>query len=268
LKSVRYRGLDLWIGSTLTLTQFSDRVVLMGSRKSLEAAIDRNLEETHTYSPLLISGARLAPTSDLWVVASELPDPLASIFVPLDLPAGSNPRNFEGGINLREGLDVGAIFDAGSEARAGEVAATIRKSIPLFPAVAKGLQVAASGRSVTLALHVGSGDLQASLRQPDTSLASQTPAVPPQPTVNPSAPNPSTLNHVNQASTTPRALSAPMALTAPAGPVTTTAPPSPKDKAAPPVAVSPAPAKHEPQIIRIYGLAEGTREIILPKEPR
>ena len=70
----------------------------------------------------------------MWVVATELPDPLASVFVPLDFPAGKHIGYFEGGISLREGLDAGAIFDAGTEIAAAEVAAAIRKSIPQFPA--------------------------------------------------------------------------------------------------------------------------------------
>jgi hypothetical protein len=252
LRSVRYRGFDLWIGSALNVAQFNDRVVLVGARKSLEAAIDRSLADTHTYSPLLMAGARLARTRDLWVVATELPDPLASIFVPLDFRNGKPVGNFEGGVSFHEGLDAGAIFDAGSESGAAEVAATIRKSIPQFAAVAKGLQIAASGRSVTLALQVAGGDLRASLRQADAG-AAQAQAVPSQPTPAPPPAGPKFPTIVT-----------PMAAVT----VATVAPSAPKDKAAPATAVSLAPTKPEPQIIRIYGLAEGTREIILPKEPQ
>ena len=59
--------------------------MLVGARKTLQAAIDRSLMETgRTYSALLPRAARFSQTGDLWVVAVKLPDPLASLFVPLD----------------------------------------------------------------------------------------------------------------------------------------------------------------------------------------
>jgi hypothetical protein len=274
LKLTTYRGFDLWIEpavSALSICQFNERVVLIGSVKSLRAAIDRSLAETRTYSPLLIQGARLARTRDLWAVATELPDPLASIFIPLEVTAGS-VRNFEGGITVREGLELGAILDAGSEAGAAEFAAGIRKSIPQFPAVAKGLQVATNGSSVTLALQVPKDALQASLRREDADNAS--PIEPPV-TFTP-APAP-------RASTAPPAPKAPAAPPAPKTPAVrptlaaSPAPPAPKPlpaPAAPSDAVVPASTaavdrvKPEPQVIRIYGLDGGPREIVLPpKEP-
>jgi hypothetical protein len=273
LKLSSYRGFDLWVplaASELSVLQFNERVVLIGSVKSLRAAVDRSLVETRTYSPLLIQGARLARTRDLWAVAAALPDPLASIFVPLEV-ASSNVRNFEGGITLREGLDLGAILDAGSEAGAAEVAGSIRKSIPQFPGVVKGLQVATNGSSVTLALQVPNDVLQASLRRGDSEVASESepPGTLPAP-VAPrasAAPAPKT-PAVSQAS---KVSAAPVAASpAPPAPGPPPAPIAPSD--APVVASASAvavePAKPERQVIRIYGLDEGTREIVLPpKEP-
>ncbi len=280
LKLSSYRGFELWVAlmsstgltsnaapSALSLCQFNERVVLIGSVKTLRAAIDRSLAETRTYSPLLIQGARLARTRDLWAVATELPDPLASIFIPLDVASG-NIRNFEGGITLREGLELGAILDGGSEAGAAEVAASVRKSIPQFPAVAKGLQVATNGSSVTLALQVPKDILQASVREPDADAPLQT-----EPHVT------FTGSKVSAAATAPKASPAPAALKSsevrPAL-AASPAPPASKPLAAPvatsaatgPAVTAVEPAKPEPQIIRIYGLDGGPREIRLPpKEP-
>ena len=273
LKLASYRGFDLWVPSTsnmpsnpgasaLSVLQFNERVVVIGSIKSLRSAIDRNLSETRTYSPLLIQGARLARTRDLWAVATELPDPLASIFVPLEVTAGS-VRNFEGGITLREGLDLGAILDAGSEAVASEVAAGIRKSIPQFSAVAKGLRVETNGSSVTLALQVANDELQSSLRRGEAegSVASDPPATLPAPLApkGPAAPAAAKASPMHSASKGSAAPPASKPLPAPTAPSAVAVPAS---------TIAVDPAKAEPQIIRIYGLDEGTREIRLPpKQP-
>lgn len=284
LKLSSYHGFDLWVplmssaaasasinpgAAALSLCQFNERVVLIGSVKSLRAAIDRSLTETRTYSPLLIQGARLARTRDLWAVATDLPDPLASIFVPLEVTAGS-VRNFEGGITLREGLDLGAILDAGSEAAAAEVAGSIRKSIPQFPGVVKGLQVATNGSSVTLALQVPKDILQASVRggaDADAPLQTEPPVT-------------FTGSKVSAAASTPKPSPAPAALkssevrpalaASPVAPPPNPLPPptAPSDAPVPASGAAVEPAKPEPQIIRIFGLDEGPREIRLPpKEP-
>jgi len=266
LKLSIYRGFEIWgpgmsrstsstestsnAGEpTLSVVQFNERVVLIGSVKSLRAAIDRSLAETRTYSPLLIQGARLARTRDLWAVATELPDPLASIFVPLEVTAGS-VRNFEGGITLHEGLELGATLDAGSEAVAAAVAGSIRQSIPQFSAVAKGLQVTTDGSSVTLGLQVANDVLRASLRRGGAEVPLE--SEPPVMLAAPLAPQP---------------------LPPPASKASAVGPES-KGSAVPSTPTAPAstaavePAKPEPQIIRIYGLDEGPREIVLrPKEP-
>jgi hypothetical protein len=275
LKLSSYRGFDLWVplaASDSGVLQFNERVVLIGSVKSLRAAVDRSLAETRNYSPLLIQGARLAHTRDLWAVATALPDPLASIFVPLEV-SGGNVRNFEGGITLREGLDLGAILDAGSEAGAAEVAGSIRKSIPQFPGVVKGLQVATNGNTVTLALQVPNEVLQASLRRGEAEVTSESepPVTLPAP-IAPrasAAPAPQTLA-ARPASRDSAAPSQVAASPAPPAPNPVPAPIAPSDA---PIVGSPSgvavePAKPERQVIRIYGLDEGTREIVLPpKEP-
>jgi len=214
LRPAVYRGVELWISpgkTTLSVAQVSDQLLLIGLHKTLEAAIDRSLAETgRRYSPLLARAARYAQTQDLWVISTQLPDPLASLFVPLDAEA----RSFEGAISVRDGLQLEAALDAGSEEAAAQVAENLRQSIPNLPGVVRGLKVTVAAENVMLTMRVNRDQLSASLRQ--TSVASPTAA-------------------------------------------------SPAPAAATPKAENPA----RPQIIRIIGLDEGPREIVLPpvKQP-
>jgi hypothetical protein len=218
LKPVRYRGIDLWISpgkETLSVAQLSEQVVLVGMRTTLEAAVDRSLTDTsavRSHSALLNRGGRFADTSDLWVVSNQLPDPLANIFVPLDIDA----RSFDGMMSLRTGLRAGlhveATLNAVSPSNAQSIADDLRDSIPELPAVARGLQVKTTAGFVQLSLDMTGEQFEASLRHPAA---------------------------------------------APAAPVVA-------KEVAP---VPPPPRKPEgPQIVRIFGLDDGPREIVL--DPR
>jgi hypothetical protein len=215
LKPAAYRGVDLWISrakTEMSLARLNDQLLLMGSRKTLEDAIDRSLAETERRnSPLLARAARFAQAWDLWVVASQLPDPLASLFVPLDADADW----FEGGVSLRSGLEVSAVLRAASEEAAQAEAESLRQAIPGFPAVARGLQVDVASEAVLLSLDVSQEEFSAGLR------------------------------HAEQPPQTP-----------PAQP-----PPAPLAPVPPEV---PAPKPAGPQMIRIFGLDDGPREIVLP----
>ena len=93
------RTVNLWVApqpGQLSLALMIASALLLGSRKTLEAAIDRATDlaakdgETQRaavrkYTPLLARAAQFAHDADLWVVSSRLPDPLASRFVPLEV---------------------------------------------------------------------------------------------------------------------------------------------------------------------------------------
>lgn len=213
MKSASYRGIPLWIasGDTLSLALMNEATLLVGDRKTLESAIDRGMSAGRNYSPLLPRAARFSH-DDLWVVSTQLPDPLASVFVPLDTDA----RGFDGGISLRDGLRLDATLQSGSEDAAAFAADAIAKSLPTLPSIARGIEVTPEADHVVLTLDVSRDEFAASLRQA-----------------------PST---------------APPAASAAPGP---SAPPEPPKPAA-------------PQIIHIYGLDDGPREIILPpvKQPQ
>jgi hypothetical protein len=214
LKMAAYKGIDLWIspGKTLSIAQVSEQILLIGARRSLEAAIDRNQAETGTtrrYSPLLARAARFAQ-SDLWVVSARLPDPLANLFVPLD----AESRGFEGGVSLRDGVQLEATLDSGSEDAAAVTAENLRQSIPDLPEVARGLKVVAEADHVLLTLEIPRAQLNASLRIPEEPV------------------KPTELKQVQAVKQT-------------------------QPEPAPPIPAG-------PQVIRIFGLDEGPREIVLP----
>jgi hypothetical protein len=268
LRRAIYRGLTLWVperAEKLGLAQVSEQLVLVGARKTLEGAIDRSLLETgRQYSPLLPRAARFSQTGDLWVVAVKLPDPLAGLFVPLDADASE----FLGQVSLRDGLVVEASFDAGSEAAAKEFARDLQKNAPSFPAVARGVAASVEQSRVTIELQVSSEDLVAAL-SPAVSRVVPPAAVPA------SAPAP-----VRAAAPVPAPAATPVPaqitarVPAPAALAEIAAAPQPASAAVVASAPPPpaAPVKFEvthtedsqPQIIRIFGLDEGVREIVLP----
>jgi hypothetical protein len=171
LKRVDYFGVAMWLpaqAAALGVAQISDTLVLVGTRKTLEAAVHQSLLETgRRYSPLLMRGARYSQTGDLWVVSVKLPDPLASLFVPLDADA----RSFEGAVSLRNGLSLEASFDTGSDEEAAEVAAGLRQEAPTFPGVARGMRAVAEANRVTIVLEVTGEQLNAELRAPQAARA-------------------------------------------------------------------------------------------------
>jgi hypothetical protein len=271
MKASVYKGVELWISpgkSTLSVARIGDHILLLGLLRSLEGAIDRNptqLDPVQTnqtpperrYSPLLRRAARFSG-QDLWVVASQLPDPLASHFVPLDVDA----RGFEGSVSLADGIRLEGTLAAGSQDEASAIALKVRQSASGLPSVARGLQAVQAGDMVVLAMVASREQVAASLR-PAAPSAAQADA-----RANP--------EHSSAAATS--AVAAPEAVTPKVQAAAKPAPTPPA--AAPPVAVPPAapapitvaasapepivPVPAEPRVVRIFGLDDGPREIVLP----
>lgn len=238
-----YHGVTFWLpqqGASLGVAQISEQIILVGARKTLELAIDdSNRPSGRPYSPLLPRAARFSQTADLWVVATGLPDPLASLFVPLEIEA----EKFEGQVSLRGGLAMQASFDAGSDHAATDAAADLRKQAPSLPLIARALEAKSDGSQVTIQLQVSQAELQAALHAVST----------PAPVVAKATPVPVT---VAPATTAPLA-TAPVV---PAAPLAALNPPQPAEPAPSPEPPRPA----GPQVIRIIGLDSGPREIVLP----
>jgi hypothetical protein len=160
-----YRGFDMWFASekgVLSVARMNDQLVMIGDPKTLEAAVDRSLTDSKNYSPLLARAAQFAE-KDLWVVAARLPDDLANRFVPLDTEA----QSFEGSVSVHNGLTIEAVLSAESEKQATTTAEKLRRSIPTFPAIAQGLLVTVEDESVSLSLAASREQVVAALRGPD-----------------------------------------------------------------------------------------------------
>jgi len=212
LKVSSYRGIELFISpgkDTLSVAQLTDQLLLLGLRKTLERAIDRSLAETgRRYSPLLARAARIAPGKDLWVVATQLPDPLASLFVPLEVEA----EGFDGAVSVRDGLQLDGSIEAGSPDQAAAIAENLRQSMPSLPSIVRAMQVSVESHRVMLNLQVTRNELTAGMRQTEI-------------------------------------------------PATILAAPLPKPAVEETVPIG-------PQVIRIFGLDEGPREIVMPPLPK
>jgi len=236
MKQMYYRGVELWVapGKTLSLAAMNEALVVVGARKSLQDVVERNQSESGTgrkYSPLLARGAKIAPSHDLWVIATKLPDPLANLFVPLETAA----RGFDGGVSVRDGIDLEATLEAGSEEAAATIADNLLKSISGFPQVARQLQVNAEADHVLLSLRVSRDALTAGLRDAEPAPAAASAPAP--------APGP-----------------APVAAAVASAQAVA---PKPDPSVAPKVD-PPAPAG--PQVVKIFGLDDGPREIVLKPE--
>ena len=242
MKPASYQGVNLWIASSasgLSIAQLSDQLLLAGSRTALSAAIDRSQGDRRHHAALLSRAARYSQT-DLFVVTDRLPDPLASIFVPLDLATGAQTGGFEGYVTVGDGLTLEASLDGGTAEKAAKIGENLRQSIPFLPAVARGLEVRVDATNVFLSLKVDQAQFVSELS------GSATPAAP-----------------------------APQVAPAPQTVAVAPMPPAPIPVPVPvPVAVSipvvapVAPVPAGPRVIRIFGLDEGPREIILsPVKP-
>jgi hypothetical protein len=181
LRSVDYDGVRLWIAPGTrrrSIAQVSDTLLLIGFRDTLEAAIDRSLLTAERQSsPLLARGAHLAATYDLWIAATSLPDPLASVFIPLALESG----DFDGGVSLRHGLMLDARYDMATREDAELSADYFREAIPGFHALLHGMNVIEDGNSVRLKLQVAPQELAEQLRPPEPEPAKPVAVAPKEP---------------------------------------------------------------------------------------
>jgi hypothetical protein len=251
-----YRGVTLWVptsGDKLGVAQISEQIVLVAARKTLESAIDRNLLETgRPYSGLLQHAARFAQTGDLWVVALRIPDPLANLFVPLD----AEGVEFEGQVSLRNGLSVAASFDAPSTDAAAAVVEHLKEQVQTLPAFARNLDATSDRRTVNIELQATAEEVEAALR-PSHAAAPATVAAVPAP--KPQRPPTASTQMSAAAQSTPAAPAA-----APLSPPPSSVAPKPAETQ--PVQTKPEPPP-QPQIIRIVGLDDGPKEIVLPPVP-
>lgn len=183
MRSADYDGVRMWIAPGTrgrSVAQVNDTLLLIGFRDTLEAAIDRSLLTAERQSsPLLARGAHLAATFDLWIAATALPDPLVSVFIPVDFESG----DFDGGVSVRRGLILDARYDMATPEDAELSADYFRDAVPGFHALLRGMNVIEDGNSVRLKLQLASQQIADHLRTPEPA-----PEVPKSVAIAPQAP--------------------------------------------------------------------------------
>jgi hypothetical protein len=191
-RAATYKNVNVWIApqpAVLSIALMSPQIVLLGSRKTLEGAIDRATdlaaEEGETaraskrkYSPLLAKAAQFARNTDIWVVSSRLPDPLASRFIPLEVET----VGFEGWVSAQNGLRLEAVLLASSKEEALVMAEHMRGTFSNLTSLAHGIEVRVEGDQVGLSLAATAEQFNASLKNtPPPIAASELAAVAPAP---------------------------------------------------------------------------------------
>ncbi len=179
MQPLDYDGVRLWIArgkDRRSLAQVNDNLLLIGFKETLQAAIDRSLLTTgRQMSPLLARGARLANNFDLWISATALPDPLVSVFVPVELETA----DFDGGLSVRNGLGLDAHYSMGTPQGAAQSADFFRQAIPDFHPLLRGMNVIEDGELVRLKLQVSAQELADQLRPPTPPKTETVEAPPP-----------------------------------------------------------------------------------------
>jgi hypothetical protein len=252
LKRVAYRPAELYVSSDpaiLSVAYVSERLVLVGSRKTLEETISRiaNPKE-RAYSPLLARAARYSK-EDLWIVSARLPDPLASQFLPFEIEATA----FEGAVSAWDGLHMVAAVERSSPMKALDFADSLSEQLASRPAMAEATEIVTRDRSVLIRMDLDEEQFANTLRAPSAPpLATGEPhqvasvAAPVRPQPKPFVPP------------TPAPPAAPVTTTlnTAAPDVSIAVPATPE---APKAVLPPAP----PKTIKIIGLDSGPREIPL-----
>lgn len=248
-KPMTYRGIDMWFAiekGALSVARVNDQLLMIGEPKTLEITIDLSMRDAKNYSALLARAAKFAQ-KDLWVVSSQLPDDLANRFVPLDADA----QSFEGSVSVRGGLELEAVLESRSAQEAEASANKLRNALPGLPAIVRGLQVTVEEDTVLLALSATREQVVAALRTadpvapPPETIKVETPWRVEQVAVEKPEPPPVVVEKVEKA--VEKSVEKPV------------------EKAVEKIVV-PAPAEkpEKPQVIRIVGLDDGPREIVLP----
>ncbi|HEV1284730.1 MAG TPA: hypothetical protein VNU44_05445 [Bryobacteraceae bacterium] len=144
------------------------------------------------------------------------------------VPLDTEAQSFEGSVSVRNGLEMEAVLSAASAQQATASAEKLRKAVPALPAIARGLQVTAEDDAIFLSLAASREQIVAALRGPD--------------------PVPAPVETIRME--TPKGVEQ----------IVIEKPEPPK-----PLAVAVEKPVEKPQVIRIFGLDDGPREIVLPK---
>ena len=165
LKRAAFKNAELWVSSeasVMSVAYIHEKLLLVGSRKNLEDTITRIANpKDRSFSPLLARAARYSK-EDLWVVASRLPDPLASLFVPFEIEATA----FEGSVSAWDGLHLVASIERTTPMKALDLADSLAENLASRPAMAEATEITTRERSVLIRMDLDEQQLISSLRVP------------------------------------------------------------------------------------------------------
>ena len=168
LKRVAFKTAELFISenpAVLSVAYIQEKLLLVGSRKTLEDAISRiGNPKDHSYSPLLARAARYSK-EDLWIVSSSLPDPLASLFLPLEIEATA----FEGSVSAWDGLHLVAAVERSTPMKALDFADSLAENLATRPAMSEATEITTRDRSVLIRMDLDEAQLASSLRKVPTA---------------------------------------------------------------------------------------------------
>jgi hypothetical protein len=163
LKRSSFSGKELWLANSdeaSSIARINEKLLIVGPADLLRDAIARmHGTKSPQYSPLLERASRYAK-EDLWVVAGRLPDPLASLFVPLKIEATA----FEGSLSAWDGLHVVAAIERATPNRALDFADTLAEALASRPDVAESTEIATHDRSVLVRMNLDEDQLRATMR--------------------------------------------------------------------------------------------------------
>lgn len=163
---------EFWISASgqTALAFVNGELLLAGPRAAVQQALLWKTPSSLQPSHLITRGARYAQ-EDLWIVASRLPDPLASLFIPLDLQATA----FEGSVSAWDGLHLVAAIEVGDSEGALDLAGTLEDALESRPVMKEGTKIETRNRSVLMRMDLDERQVHASLRLPGTQPASALP---------------------------------------------------------------------------------------------
>ena len=249
LKRATFKRAELWISSdpnVMSVAYIQEKLLLIGNRANIEDAVDRVSDpKNQAYSPLLARAARYSK-EDLWVVASRLPDPLASKFVPLEVEANA----FEGAFSVWDGLHLVAAIERPTPLRALDFADSLAENLASRPALSEATEISTRDRSVLIRMDLDPVELASTLRMPvegETSAAESHELL----TAAPVKPQPRSFVPPDKSNSAP--VTAEISSAAPESPAVEPSSQPPPQAALPP----------PPRVIRILGLESGPREIPL-----
>ena len=182
LRAAEYRNVAVLVApktEELSAALITEQILLLGTWKAIEGAIDRSVAiRGREPLELLARAATLAP-ADFWIVCSRFPDELAASFLPL--ADGARPiLGYEAAVTLRGGVALDAVFETRGAPEALRLAQSFEEIRPALPEVARGLRVGLEQAVVRVSLALSQPELARAMH---LEAPAPKPAEPPKPVV-------------------------------------------------------------------------------------